>query len=543
MRAFAVAMVICTIGALAYFAVERVIALRELTAPPTPEAFVQATWTVYKHGPGHRIHVSEQGIACSECHAEGSAGAFDRPSPSKCGTCHEDALGIEHAQVALDAHGKRATGGAAVKTMTDCLTCHGFGPDPAQRPDECMRCHAREKHDTPAVSIHAEQTCTSCHDVHENQAKPIACEECHEISAKHGGHTQSGAAQCLECHHAHAPASTARDKCVACHAGAESPRPVAASAASHGHACTGCHQPHDFSKQDVRACTSCHASTTALQGAGHRECTACHEPHAARDSVRTGNVCTGCHRKVALTHPAHVSEEKSCTGCHAPHPARGAGGPAPCTQCHRDVAQSELSAHAQSVACVACHVPHDFSAPSRGHAACESCHAPRIKQLAHARCEDCHRALPHGGLGSELPCAQCHEQGAQVHKGHARCVQCHDPHTGLQVQNCQSCHAQEAAQLHPRHGKCQNCHEPHHATPSAEVAACSACHTPSKLPALHQVAEHRPCQSCHQAHPEAPPGQAATCRACHTDKADHQPEATQCNGCHPFEAPPERRRR
>lgn len=548
-RALAVALVICLLGALGY-GVQHVLEVRAATAPPAPEAYIQAAWTVYRMAPGHRIHVGEQGLACSECHDSAQGARFDEPGPGKCVECHEEQSAIEHVRTAIDQHGHRSDGGVASATMTDCLTCHTFGPDPTQQPGDCLQCHAQPKGERPAVVIHAQEDCTVCHDVHENRVAPIACRECHAVSTKHGEHAEGSAAQCQDCHHVHAEASSATGTCAACHQSTNAKAKVPASATAGEHTCTGCHAPHAFAApSEVKPCLTCHAGKQPLAGAGHAECKSCHAPHDVTGSVKRENACASCHQDVGLHHPAPFEPAAACTSCHDPHPQRTSeSGPASCTSCHAEIASGEHAAHAADVACTDCHTPHDFTGPLDSRAVCKDCHAPRMKELAnggHARCEQCHEALPHGGLGTELACATCHEQGSIAHQGHQACTNCHDAHTGARAPDaCASCHAEQVASLSPKHGACQNCHEPHAATPKPEIAKCIGCHELAQLPALHQVAQHHErCQSCHQAHPEAPPSTPGHCRSCHTEMKDHQPEATQCSGCHPFEAPPAARRK
>ncbi|MCK6548060.1 hypothetical protein L6R52_19570, partial [Myxococcota bacterium] len=78
------------------------------------------------------------------------------------------------------------------------------------------------------------------------------------------------------------------------------------------------------------------------------------------------------------------------------------------------------------------------------------------------------------------------------------------------------------------------CHHPHDAAGATQAPACTDCHT-GRLPALHAVAEHRDCARCHDIHEAAPSADRATCTACHAAMVDHEPEATSCKGCHPFQ--------
>lgn len=544
-RALLVALAVCLLGGLAA-GVQRVLQLRAATQPPSPEAYVQATWSVYRFAPGHRVHVGEQDLACTACHDSAEGGRFDEPGPGKCRACHEAQTKIDHVRTHVDPRGQRVDAGADTVVTSDCLLCHGFGPDADQKPTDCLRCHAQSKNQVPAVVVHAKEACTTCHDVHENRVQPIDCRTCHALDVAHGKHPAGAAAQCLDCHTAHGEAETAQARCAACHVGGEA-KQVPVSAEAHGHTCTGCHAPHGFTKRQVQPCTSCHADQRTLEGKGHRACTACHEPHAVGASVAAKNVCTGCHQKIALEHPTPVDPSTTCTSCHAPHPKRPNAGPAACASCHADVAASDLAAHAPGVACTGCHAPHAFTRAKEGLSSCTACHKPRIAQLSkhsgHARCAGCHTSLPHGGIQPPASCGSCHAtQQRAVHAGHQQCTTCHDAHTGARPpQLCSSCHAEQTAKLSPKHQPCQRCHEPHAATPSAEIARCTGCHAPAKLPGLHGVTEHRArCESCHQAHPEQRPGERAVCLTCHQDQVTHQPEATSCNGCHAFRAAPRR---
>ena len=125
--ALLVALATCLAGLLA-FGVVHLLELRAATEPPTPEAFVQAAWEIYRRAPGHRVHVAEQGLACKQCHSTEHGQRFDEPSPEVCSDCHEAESDIEHSQVGLDARGKRSAAAEPASTISDCLTCHGFGP-------------------------------------------------------------------------------------------------------------------------------------------------------------------------------------------------------------------------------------------------------------------------------------------------------------------------------------------------------------------------------------------------------------------------------
>ncbi len=549
-RGLIVALLACILGALAY-GVTLLLELRAATAPPTPSAFVQASWSVYRLSSGHEFHTGKLKLECKACHQTEADGTFNPPGPTPCVGCHEKQGQIEHAMVSLDAHGKRTQDGTGEKQIADCMRCHAFGSDSLKKPTDCLTCHARPHGDTPAIVTHAENACIDCHDVHANHIAPLACTQCHELKVSHAHKDAPIEQQCLDCHRAHDTAASALGRCSDCHApGAEKPIPATATFKD-GHSCTGCHAPHAFGKQQVKDCASCHSNMHALDGKGHRECTSCHAPHAARESVQK-NVCTNCHSKVDLHHGKSIDPAAACTSCHAPHPGpKKAGsaqsgmphGLASCSSCHADVSKSENHAHAgNKLACTSCHKPHDFPLEA-GKAACAACHATQIKLVqknaGHASCTGCHQNVPHGSDLSPGPCTSCHTD-VHANRGHQACTNCHEPHAGAQTgKSCTSCHAKEgSALLHPAQKvACLSCHQQHTGDLHKGVADCSSCHQRAKLPGLHEVREHAAsCTNCHKPHELALPGARETCLSCHKDRRDHQPEAKLCQGCHQFKA-------
>lgn len=550
MRALWVGLVVCLLGAAAY-GLSVLLELRAATLPPTPSAFVQATWSVYRFGPGHETHVGRLGLDCKACHQSTADGKFDAPGPGPCISCHEARSDIQHAMVHLDALGQRVPEHEGERRVADCLKCHGFGPDPHQKPTDCLVCHVRAQDSTPAIVTHADNACESCHAVHENSVTPQACGTCHQVTAHHGRGDVSSDQACLDCHRAHDRAESAPGRCRECHLpetrateGVRQATAVPASATFQGHSCTGCHRPHDFHTKNAETCKSCHTAVQTLKGKGHTECAACHTPHAVRDSV-AGNVCVRCHQDVALKHGTPVDPKATCTGCHAPHPsathlASTHGGTTPCAACHQDVGKQGRSAHAGDLVCAHCHRPHGFALEG-GQAECTKCHAAQAalvkKREGHGSCAGCHQNLPHGADLSAGACSTCHQK-VRTHAGHSTCTQCHEPHSGARGEKqCGDCHANEAkVAIHPAKSvRCTQCHEQHEATLKVGVGDCSSCHDRKRLPGLHDVPQHAAaCTSCHQPHDARAPGARATCLSCHTDRHDHQPEATRCTGCHQF---------
>jgi len=552
-RAITVALVVCTLGALAW-AVRYALELRAAMAPTRPTTYIQAGWSVYRFGPGHASHVGGQNLDCTACHRSTEEGHFDRPGPGGCIDCHASQAKIDHALVHVDHTGHRAKGAPGDEEVSDCMRCHGFGPDPEKTPTDCLSCHARAQGSEPPVTMHADQACGACHDVHENRVTPLDCQQCHTVSVEHKHDGVTGATQCLDCHDAHAPAFEATARCRDCHgATGAAPIPAAATTAG-GHTCTGCHTPHGFAKAQVASCEKCHTDQHVLSGSGHSECTSCHAPHDVKKAVSEQNVCVTCHKEVSLSHDSKVDPIAACTGCHAPHPDKPRSGAADCTSCHASVAKNDVSAHMSGIECTQCHAPHAFAQTSQSAhvgldlGTCRGCHGPRIQQLAthpgHTRCESCHKALPHGGDPKPIACATCHqEQAKATHAGsatgHRDCVQCHDAHTGARIKSCASCHGEQASHLSVKHGPCQSCHEEHSGSFLSGVADCTGCHIKSKLTGLHEIGKHvERCSNCHEVHATDKAASPPRCLGCHQDQKDHQPSATRCDGCHAFRPPP-----
>lgn len=194
---------------------------------------------------------SAGGIGCLSCHDLDSGAAalarrLDKGAPAcmDCHTAREDLAGSPHA--------KLAKGG-----LPTCVACHEVhGGDPARTllaatpspgdPAGCLSCHDGHSggarpgavgHPVDGRAVRGQDplTCLSCHDPHAAEAPTAAtCQGCHAEEARaaeRGGH---GAADCLDCHPAHAEPSVpkgqnpATARCLACHAaGQEAPNVVA----------------------------------------------------------------------------------------------------------------------------------------------------------------------------------------------------------------------------------------------------------------------------------------------------------------------------
>lgn len=570
-RALVIALVVCVLGA-AIAGIGKVIELRSRTAAPSPTAFVQAAWGVYRFAPGHRIHVEDKKLDCMSCHEPRKDGAFDRPAPTKCVACHAERSHIRHALVNVDDEGRRvranlaaSAGEQGARAVTDCVGCHGFGPDPDKQANDCLSCHEHTRGNVPPIVTHAEMACKNCHDVHENQIKPLNCTECHAIDAQHGHESLTPQQTCLTCHRAHDRAESAGQGCMGCHGEAtprtavapldvslaggperfDPPKIPATATFAGGHAeCASCHAPHSFTKQTAVACASCHTKVHVLEGKGHAECTSCHAPHAVRQAVAQ-NVCVNCHGDVALEHTKKLDARVACTSCHDAHPVSAEQRTAhaaqtACASCHADIGQGGNRAHQSGMACATCHQPHGFALP-HDQTACASCHAQELTLTkgnpGHSSCAGCHQNLPHGADLDPKSCASCHTQ-IHASKGHSACTNCHEPHKGAQNgRTCAECHAPQAKNsIHAdKEVRCVQCHDQHTTELAPGVSQCVSCHDRAKLPGRHDVAKHAEnCATCHAPHSAVLPGARETCLQCHQDRKDHEPEAARCEGCHQF---------
>jgi hypothetical protein len=555
---------------------------------------------------GHRVHVVAQKIECTKCHTPTEKSIGPPVKPERCASCHEKESKLEHATKEAE---RRF--GAGVKA--DCTACHAFkydgtDKDAAQKkadalrapedggtgpssmrgiepfsPGDCKHCHEPGRGQTPAFVSHLTERCVACHKPHDQQTPSSApCTECHEVPmTTHAPMGKSATESCATCHQRqHEPASGALPTCVPCHT-KDGPIVPATALFAGGHAaCSDCHKPHDFQAEKALACASCHEHKAVLGGgriAAHNACSNCHTPHNVR--ATPGAACANCHKNLQPTHPKHAGS--ACTGCHDAHPAgKSAAVASECSSCHQK-AHSDTDFH-RGVACEGCHKPHDFKLELASTSMCSSCHAERVSQVhanaGHQACTQCHQGLPHHPEPNEVGCEKCHaREHSSITRGHARCMQCHEPHSGAQVTACGNCHKEEHRTAPAGHQACTNCHEPHggksqkacsachadeaktaHGTlasgceschrphgPSgpggppgvAAPPACTSCHKLGTLPGLHAETKHQSCTTCHSGHGELPGTARQTCLNCHKDRTEHFPNAARCGSCHLFTKP------
>ncbi len=575
--------------ALAYF----LIGLR--TDPTSPTQYVPQTWQDARTSAMHTVHVAQQKVACTECHAEGMDGG--PVVENACNRCHEKQAAHAHK--------------GSEKKPTPCQTCHVFRGGESAKP--CAACHSDPKAEgmgKPPLAHHANKdiACTTCHDPHGEKDKRAAladCTGCHRgASVTHGrmkvvardpeaafnvaapsmdagadaaqtwfasaapsdpAHVTEGQA-CSACHAPHTKATAATAACKSCHveprdanhavAFAAVARPMVAPRGRNvaGHAaCTTCHEPHRTTKADVKACVGCHGNRAhATENMkGHTACTTCHAPHAPAEAKTS---CATCHANVQALSAPKVKEHAACTSCHDPHEPKRAAALA-CASCHSKLDPKHPQTKGDPGRCVGCHSPHPKPGTSlalHGIAnACSSCHTKAKNETSfHAgdiACTTCHKQHEFKVASTAL-CATCHapiKQAVAARTGHADCKSCHGAaHEPVKKPGCASCHGQEASSAPKGHATCTSCHEAHSGN-LGKNASCtnSTCHG-DKAKALHATGTPNGCQSCHRPHAGAK-GAASppACTTCHDPKRlpglhSKSAHAANCSSCHTGHAGP-----
>ena len=237
----------------------------------------------------HDIHVSDNEMACSDCHLNiENLKAGDRAMPdhdvcadchdveADCGVCHttpDDPFGVPQAKGYLQFGHKAHVGGGL-----DCEECHG-------------------KPNSPTLPTNA--VCHTCHSV---EYQPLDCSLCHSGSAPrpvdhqlvtwtqdHGLDAAMSTSDCSVCHE--------QVTCDECHQGENlygSPHPPTwkfnhFAETSYGAECLTCHETRE-------TCTECHRAVLPL-------------PHPL-GQVWANNVSGGDHMEDAK------SFMESCLSCH-----------------------------------------------------------------------------------------------------------------------------------------------------------------------------------------------------------------------------------
>lgn len=318
-----------------------------------------------------------------------------------------------------------------------------------------------------------------------------------------------GAALCLECHDAFAPASGKLHIAVA-----------------EGE-CLACHNPHGGSKVgllrakgDLKViCFECHDAEPFEQAYVHGPvaagvCLECHDPHQSGYPALLlqdpKSMCLGCHADLVdgLENSTLIHaplQDENCSACHEVHGAAFAhllkdDGPKLCFACHEDLADKYNKAKTKHTAlyregnCGNCHAPHfaNYASllPEPEADVCLRCHGKddfhRSKSLQNIRTELADKEHLHGPV-SDGHCSACHDPHGSDHyrllvaaypesfyapyrKGtYAFCLSCHEenmlrfPDTSIYTnfrdgkRNLHYLHVAD-----PRKGRsCRACHQSH----------------------------------------------------------------------------------
>jgi hypothetical protein len=265
---------------------------------------------------------------------------------------------------------------------------------------------------------------------------PRLCATCHRASPEfsvwlEGSHRS---VSCQRCHH-----STPEQGVAMLRSFLAGQSPKGRHAEVQVGACAACHLSHDprwkqiggsrghlvHVEENGITCVNCHAASVHGFEPVSATCVGCHGKHLVAVTGMQKLHCFACH-EFLTTDPGLRPTRRDCMRCHT---AQGINAP--------------MAEHggAMEMACAACHKPH----------------APAGQPLV--TCTSCHTQMKKGGLHARA--------------GHARCLDCHRPHTWkADLASCRRCHASA-----PEHAKGQ---------------ACGACHAfggaplPTRLPEARQ---------------------------------------------------------
>ncbi len=250
---------------------------------------------------------------------------------------------------------------------------------------------------------------------------PRLCATCHRASPEfalwtNGSHRQIS---CQRCHHA-----TPAQGVAMLRAFLAGKTPAGKHAQVEVGACASCHFSHDPQWPQVGgsrghklhheelhiACVRCHSESMHGFEPLVSKCQECHPGHAVGVKGMEALHCFACHNFLS-TDPGLRPTRRDCMRCHT---AQGIHAP--------------LSGHGAGVmemSCAACHKPH--AAEGQRLLACTRCHPLMAKgglhaKAGHARCVECHP--PHTWKADDAACRRCHA-GAAAHAGGKACAGCH----------------------------------------------------------------------------------------------------------------------
>ncbi len=455
----------------------------------------------YKLAFSHNLHVTENGIACADCHGKPTGGHFSAAGHDACKECHGDWIETKEigektcgkchkakdpkylpkAEYSKPASNAVAMAGGLFRhteALTNrCADCHGLLMDKkltlvpeftrkekvrirdqAHRWEmSCSACHEKMDRRTPPPS-HAQNwtrrhgemgtqpdnACGVCH-------SEKSCRECHQVTMPashnnlwrlktHGIQAAWDRQRCLVCHR--------QDSCSACHA---STRPQTHNAAWNKTHCNNCHP----GKSTGTGCTLCHATDISSHP----------NPHSAGWLQKH---CNNCHPGTPDAENCAVCHGWSGIGSH-PNPHSSGWRSSHCNSCHAGTPEAEK--------CVVCHPGGLAAHPD-----------PHPSGWRNSHCNSCHANTP-----DAAQCNVCHAGGIAGHPNpHAagwRSRHCTNCHIGAsEPNNCSICHGitsiADHPDPHPVGWQSNHCHSCHPGTP--EAAQCAFCHKGGSGLQIHQ---------------------------------------------------------
>jgi len=168
-----------------------------------------------------------------------------------------------------------------------CLTCHKNNTPkshPLEKEVGCLSCHAiHDAHKQFSFAKHngkgEGRTCLKCH---EDKVNLLGSNKHMAIISQKKVHWPKNERHCLSCHQPHRPLSTAKSKCISCHA----------KKISHQH------------QRDISIAQTNRAKDVVLDHDNKLSCITCHDPHRGTDKDKylrpkkaVVKMCVSCHDK------------------------------------------------------------------------------------------------------------------------------------------------------------------------------------------------------------------------------------------------------
>lgn len=542
-----------------------------------PVGVSRDTWDKIPSSPGHKLHVTDLDLLCTDCHV--STDFTTRPGSFRCNQCHEKQVSITKFEqnhcTACHAFKSESWRTSELPPSTTCQTCHddavqkhintafftttGGMSLPCQdchkphkkgyvlEANSCLSCHAPYKSGKSRKAGHAD--CLQCHSPHLWTATKSTefCKSCHSqtsavIEHRIPFHTKD----CTSCHDVHLQDNLKTGNCVNCHN--EGWKFATSDVPERHKDCMICHSTTDWSTGGEGKCMSCHAgkiygmkSAPVSVPNEHRECSNCHKPHTWYTSKETTN-CSSCHQAIAKQTMIH--KKKDCTICHTPHNPSFKGFET-CTLCHHNPTKNSKYISVKSN-CALCHQPHTwkvlYPTNTDGDIAkilgvkTDEYKANKEKGIKFELTKEQKDAL-HSVRASRF-CGGCHSEVRDAGIATNRelksdCSLCHVDHKWKPNDDlCTACHGSvvEESSIDIKHD-CSICHANHKWSPlmPGDCSACHAAQTETGTASKNKVKAN--CSLCHVPHTWK---YALECLMCHSNVSDQliDTQHTSCDYCH-----------